>query len=292
MGNFLNLSLDEQWSCINPHIKSEIDFKEHSNLITKRTYKACIKKILGYRQTKRTEENVKIMYNDKWVSRDSKSEIVEGGYVSVKWNSNEFVLGGLGMRKLQTLRIMKLIEKTKPKSVLDVGCGNGERVLQLACRFPKIQFTGLELTSGGIQTAENIQNLDQLPDPLINISPQPLLDLTAHKSANFVCSSAKKIPFDDKSFDLVYTSLSLEQMETIRQEALKEIFRVTIKYSSFYEAFKDYNNKLPQLAYIFYKNYFKGSLKELSNLGYKIIDVIDEIPQKTYMNAVFVIVQK
>ena len=292
MSKFLNLSLDEQWSCINPHIKSEIDFKEHSNLITKRTYKACIKKILGYRQTKRTEENVKIMYNDKWVSRDSKSEIVEGGYVSVKWNSNEFVLGGLGMRKLQTLRIMKLIEKTKPKSVLDVGCGNGERVLQLACRFPKIQFTGLELTNGGIQTAENIQNLDQLPDPLINISPQPLLDLTAHKSANFVCSSAKKIPFDDKSFDLVYTSLSLEQMETIRQEALKEIFRVTIKYSSFYEAFKDYNNKLPQLAYIFYKNYFKGSLKELSNLGYKIIDVIDEIPQKTYMNAVFVIVQK
>ncbi len=292
MDNFLNLSLEEQWSCINPHIKSEINFDELSYIITKRTYKECIKKIFGFQQIKRTEENVKTMYNDKWVSRDSKYEIPEGGYVSVRWNSEKFVLGGLGMRKLQTLRIMKLIEKTKPKSVLDIGCGNGERILQLACRFPQIKFTGLELTSGGVQTAKNVQNLDQIPDPLINISPQRLIDLTAHKSANFICSSAKKIPFDDKSFDLVYTSLSLEQMETIRQEALKEIFRVTSKYTSFYEAFKEYNNKLPQLAYMFSKSYFKGSLKDLSSMGYKITDVIDKIPQKTYMNAVFVVATK
>ena len=101
-----------------------------------------------------------------------------------------------------------------------------------------------------------------------------------------------KIPFNDESFDLVYTSLSLEQMETIRDQALKEIFRVTNKYTSFYEAFKEYNYKLPQLAYIFSKSYFKGSLKDLSNIGYKIIDVIDKIPQKTYMNCVFVIAQK
>lgn len=69
------------------------------------------KKILGFQQIKRTEENVKTMYNDKWVSRDSKSEIPEGGYASVRWNSEKFVLGDLGIRKLQTLRIMKLIEK-------------------------------------------------------------------------------------------------------------------------------------------------------------------------------------
>jgi hypothetical protein len=81
-------------------------------------------------------------------------------------------------------------------------------------------------------------------------------------------------------------------METIRQEALKEIFRVTSKHTSFYEAFKEYDNKLHQLACMFSKSYFKGSLKDLSSMGYKITDVIDKIPQKTYMNAVFVVATK
>ena len=292
MDNFINLSSDEAWSCLSPHVKSKINFDELSKLITKRTYIQCIKKILGYPQIKRTEKNVKTMYNDKWISRDSKSVIVEGGHVGVEWNSSKFVVGGLGLRKLQTLRIMKLIEKIKPKSVLDVGCGNGERVLQLACRYPGIKFTGLELTPGGVETAKNIQKLDQISEALSNASPQPLIDLTAHKSINFVCSSAKSIPFEDNSFDLVYTSLSLEQMESIREHALKEIYRVTNQYSSFYEAFKDYNNRLPQLAYIYSEDYFKGSLKDLTDLGYKIVEVIDKIPQKTFMNAVFVITKK
>ena len=213
MDNFLNLSLEEQLACINPHVYTEVNFDKLSYMVTKRTYKECIKKILGFKQIKRSEENVINMYNDKWVSRDSISEIDDGGYVSVKWNSKKFVLGGLGMRKLQTLRLIKLIEKINPKSVLDVGSGNGERILQLACRFPEIKFTGLELTSGGVQTAKNIQYFDKIPDSLRNASPQPLLNLTSHKNADFICASAKKIPFNDESFDLVYTSLSLEHSE-------------------------------------------------------------------------------
>ena len=297
MNNFINLSSDETWACISNHINCEINFNKLSNSIDKRSYTACIKKILGYRQynVKRTEENVKNMYSPKWASLNPSLVTAypnKSSYVPVKWNSSKFVVDGLGMSNLQTLRIMKLIEKIKPKSVLDVGCGNGERVLQLACRYPGIKFTGLELTPGGVETAKNIQKLDQISEALSNASPQPLIDLTAHKSINFVCSSAKSIPFEDNSFDLVYTSLSLEQMEIIREYALKEIFRVTNQYSSFYEAFKDYNNKLPQLAYIYSKDYFKASLKDLTNLGYKIVEVVDRIPQKTYMNAVFVIAKK
>ena len=70
------------------------------------------------------------MYNDKWVARDSKLSINDGGYVPIIWNKNKFVTQGL-LRKLQTLRIIKLI-KIKSKKVLDIGCGNGERLLQLA----------------------------------------------------------------------------------------------------------------------------------------------------------------
>ena len=295
MKNFIDLSPDETWACVSHHIDSELNFNKLSNFINKRSYKACIKKILGYHQynVKRSEEIVEAMYSRKWLSRDPKLVTAyKGGGVPVDWNSSKFVVDGLGMSNLQTLRIMKLIEKIKPRTVLDVGCGNGERVLQLACRYPKIKFTGLELTRGGVEVAKNVQNLEQIPEVLINASPLPLIDLAAHKSINFVCSSAKNIPFKDNSFDLVYTSLSLEQMELIREHALKEIYRVTNQYSSFYEAFKDYNNRLPQLAYIYSEGYFKGSLKDLTDLGYKIVEVIDKIPQKTFMNAVFVITKK
>ena len=37
---------------------------------------------------------------------------------------------------------------------------------------------------------------------------------------------------------------------------------------------------------------FEDALKDLTNLGYKIVEIIDQIPQKTYMNAVFAIVKK
>ena len=297
MNNFINLSSDETWSCIGPHITSHLDFNKLKNSINKRLYKEIIKKFIGLShheyKKQRTEEVVKTMYDKKWSTRDPEHiTAYEGGNVPVNWNSKKFVIDGLGLSNLQTLRIMKLIEKIKPKSVLDVGCGNGERLFQLACRYPKIKFTGLELSNEGIETAKSIQKLEQITSVLINASPQKLVDLTAHKGINFVCASAKKIPFEDNSFDLVYTSLSLEQMELIREYALKEIFRVTNQYSSFYEAFKDYNNKLPQVIYINLERYFRGSLKDLTNLGYKIVEIIDQIPQKTYMNAVFAIVKK
>ena len=293
MNNFINLSLEEQWSCISPHIKLQTDFKELTNPIVIRTYKDCIKKILGLNKLKkRSEDFVKNAYDDKWISRDSQTSIDEGGNVGVTWKSSRFVVSGLGLRRLQTLRIMKLIEKIKPKSVLDIGCGNGERILQLACRFPEIKFTGIDLTTGGIETAKKIQNLKQLTDSLIEISPQPLIDLTAHKQAKFICSSAKNIPFQDNSFDLVYTSLALEQMETIRGQVMKEIYRVCNQHVSFYEAFKDYNKNLLQLSYIYSQSYFRGELNDLFNLGYQNIEVMIDIPQKINMNAVFVLAKK
>ena len=81
-------------------------------------------------------------------------------------------------------------------------------------------------------------------------------------------------------------------MELFRKKALQEIHRVTREYSSLYEAFKDYNLSIFKKAYIYSEGYFKGSVKDLNSLGYEIIEVVEKIPQKTYMNAVFTILKK
>ena len=293
MNKFLNLTTEEEWFCLSPHINTDKNFKIMSDLLIKRTYKDMIKKFLGKKEFEnRTENIVKNMYTNKWVTRDSKLSIDDGGYVPIIWNKNKFVTQGLGLRKLQTLRIIKLIEKINPESVLDIGCGNGERLFHLACIFPNIKFTGLELTESGVKAAKEIQRFDTIPNHLINSSPVKLKDFSAHKKINFICASSKKIPFQDNSFDLVYTSLALEQMEKIREQAMSEIYRVCNKYVSFYEAFKEYNNNFPYLAYILSQSYFRGSLKDLSNLGFKNFQIYDQIPQKvTYIN-IFVVGQK
>ena len=165
-------------------------------------------------------------------------------------------------------------------------------MFHLACIFPNIEFTGLELTEGGVEAAKEIQKIDTISKPLIDSSPIKLKDLSAHKKINFICANSKNIPFQDNSFDLVYTSLALEQMENIRKQAISEIYRVCNKYTSFYEPFKDYNNNFPYLAYILSQSYFRGSLKDLNDLGFKILQIYDQIPQKVYMNAIFVVGEK
>lgn len=292
MKNFIQLSSEETWECIAPYIKNNVDFTKFKRDIDQRSLRDSLRKFLN-KSKLRNEDDVKQMYDKKWGSRNPEFiTAYEGGLVPINWNSKNYVVDGLGFSNLQTLRIIKLIEKINPSSVLDVGCGNGERLLQLSCIYPKIKFYGLELAKKGFEAAKNIQKLEKISQVLIDSSPKPLIDLSAHKKIEFINASAKKIPYEDNSFDLVYTSLALEQMELFRKKALQEIHRVTREYSSLYEAFKDYNLSIFKKAYIYSEGYFKGSVKDLNSLGYEIIEVVEKIPQKTYMNAVFTILKK
>ena len=51
------------------------------------------------------------------------------------------------LREKEIEEIMKYIEKIKPKSFLDVGCGNGYSVIKYAKKFPEIKFKGILLSS-------------------------------------------------------------------------------------------------------------------------------------------------
>ena len=292
MKDFINLTIEETRACINPFLKVDKNFKALSKSIKVRIIKQAIKKLISLNGNVRTEEMVAKAYGPKWAGRDMVEDIAEGGEVCVTWNTSQFVIGGIGLRRLQTLRMMRLIEELKPKRVLDIGCGNGERVLLLACRFPDVQFTGLDLTQEGIDIAKSIQKLDRLPESIAKYSPEPLLDVTAHKSAEFTCASAKEIPYEENTFELVYTSLALEQMELIREEVFKEIYRVSSNYVSLYEAFHDFNQGLIQKSYIYCEDYFKGYLSDLKDIGFKTTHVMENLPQKVNMNAVHVLMEK
>ncbi|CAG8562722.1 1180_t:CDS:2 [Funneliformis mosseae] len=86
--------------------------------------------------------------------------------------------------------------------VLDVGCGPGVWSLEMANKYPKSSFTGIDIVATFPQT----------------IKPE---------NTNFIVGNLKRLPFEDNSFDFVYMRLIMFAL-TISDwpEAIKELIRV------------------------------------------------------------------
>lgn len=115
----------------------------------------------------------------------------------------------------------------KDTKVLDVGCGIGGPARMIAfetgCRV-----TGIDLTEDFIRTAKMLSELVGLDE------------LT-----EFICADATKLPFQDESFDIVWTQHA--QMNIKEKDKLySEIFRVLKKGGKFiyYDIFSTGNESL------------------------------------------------
>ena len=115
--------------------------------------------------------------------------------------------------------------QNKTKDVLEIGCGNGYTLNLLQPRFPSYNFTGLDFSEDLLAIARD-RNL---------------------KSVEFVQGDARKLQFEDESFDVVYTErciINLLNWEE-QQLALNEMHRVLRKggYLLFMESFTEgYDN--------------------------------------------------
>lgn len=88
--------------------------------------------------------------------------------------------------------------------ILDVGCGNGQLLAELICRYPNSFFYGTELSSGRIKLAQQYLGCD----------------------VSFVqTGSSGYIPFQDNVFDLIFVT---EVIEHLKQPVLflREIYRL------------------------------------------------------------------
>jgi ubiquinone/menaquinone biosynthesis C-methylase UbiE len=88
-------------------------------------------------------------------------------------------------------------------AVLDVGCGNG-RLYQMFADL-SIRYTGVDQSEGLIEKARQ-----------------------KFREANFVVSSMVKLPFEDSSFDVLYSIAAFHHLpnDELRVQTLKEMKRV------------------------------------------------------------------
>jgi ubiquinone/menaquinone biosynthesis C-methylase UbiE len=199
-----------------------------------------------------------------------------------------FATASAGARA-RLLTLMRVIAWLRPRTVLEVGAGNSVNALILACRFPELRVTTVELTEGGVAVARAAQAEAALPMVLQRFSPEPLVDVQAHRRVDVRQGSAAALPLAAGAVDLVYSSLALEQMEEVRDAALREIARVTAGHAALLEPFADCNNRGLRRAYRLARQHFGGRVADLPAYGLDPIVVTDDLPGEIWLQPCLVV---
>jgi SAM-dependent methyltransferase len=210
----------------------------------------------------------------------------QNGHTPWQWRERRMLASDLGATRFRQLLLIRVIERVRPERVLEVGCGNGINLILLACRFPEVAFTGLELTEAGHQAAVRFQERHGvLPEAMQAYAPLPPRDPDAFRRIRFMQGNAADLPFPDRSFDLTYTVLALEQMERLRARALSEIARVSCGHTLMIEPFRDVNGGLWPRLNIARRDYFRGAIGDLRAYGLDPVLAFDDFPQECFLKA-------
>jgi SAM-dependent methyltransferase len=193
---------------------------------------------------------------------------------------------------VRLLYLEHALQQLHPASLLEVGCGNGINLHVLAGRFPRTAFTGLEVTPEGCLAAQRVADAGRLPDELRAFAPFPLDEEGAVRRVKVVRGSGAILPFPDRSFDVVMTSLALEQMEEIRERALSEIARVAARAVVMLEPFSEVNASGLRRGYVRTYDYFQGSIADLRRHGLQVVDTMTDMPHKAWLGTAVVIARR
>lgn len=246
-------------------------------------------------ETRRDEETVRGEYERGWAGIDYAMYSLDGpldGATPWEWRGQQMFATDTGATRVRQLFLIRVLEQVQPRSVLEVGCGNGINLMLLAGRFPQIHFAGLELTQAGHAAAQAFQRQPSLPREIQAYAPEPLADPHAFKRIAFERGNAIKMPFAAGAFDLVYTTLALEQMERVRNAALQEIARVANRFTFMIEPFRDVNRAFWPRLYVYRRNYFRGAIDDLPHYGLKPVMATSDFPQEVFLKACAVLAEK
>lgn len=247
-----------------------------------------LRRVLSSGRNARQQDEVRTGYESHWAQKDALEHYVVGlneRTLCVEWRQKGMLLAPQALRFVHLLYLMRAIEVLRPRSVLEVGFGNGNLLLTLAARFPEIEFHGVELTDSGLAIAQEALAKEVLPPRFIESSPEPLLDTSAHRRAHLQTADASELPFGDLEIDLVYSRLALEQMEAVRHKALSEMTRVAANAVVMIEPWRDFNLEDPGRAYIRRQGYFAARVKDIESYGFKVVLATDDLPQKVQFKA-------
>jgi SAM-dependent methyltransferase len=245
--------------------------------------------------TQRGENEVIAEYSKAWLASEYNNYSLAAPLTRIspwEWGEERMFASDIGATRFRQILLARVIERVEPKNVLEVGCGNGINLMLLACRFPQIELTGVELTAEGYRAATELQKLQQLPAAIQEYAPLPLTDPAGFRKVRFLQGNAVDLRLPDNGFDLVTTVLALEQMERVRHRALVEIARVARRNTFMIEPFQDVNDRGWPRTNIIRRDYFRGAIADLPRYGLDPVLALDDFPQEAFLKACAVLSQK
>lgn len=259
--------------------------------------KSMVRKFAGFirgTSAKNGQKQILRAYDAQWKKKHferytPKTEIQGAPWV---WGQRKWLMSNEAGAAIRLLYLDQVIERLRPKTVLEVGCGNGINLLMLSARYPQIRFTGLEPTDGGVNAARSVIGDGRLPEVLERFAPFEIHDIEAPSRLQVEQGDARSLPFSDGAFDLVITSLALEQMEEIRTKALSEMVRVSGKWVAMLEPFREVNLGGWRRRYVSTYDYFEGNIADLSACGLQVKYEIRDMPHKAMLGTALVVAQR
>jgi len=259
-----------------------------------RRWISTLARIVTGRESERGKSVIEREYDDAWGAGYERYRL---GRSDLKlkpwaWRGKRLLLDPAAATRFRTLLFAAVLEEVKPRSVLEVGSGNGINLLSLAGAFPGIRFTGLELTRQGVEQSRRAQRDPHIAEIVASYSPLATGDPSALECIDFVQGDASAMPFEGGAFDLVMTVLAVEQMESIRTAALAEIARVARRHVLMLEPFRDVNSGGFRRLYVRSRGYFEGRIAELNDHGLELIWATEDFPQEVFLGAALVLTAK
>lgn len=171
----------------------------------------------------------------------------------------------------------QIIAELAPRTLCEVGSGNGRNLFTIAGRFPDLALTGYEVTENGTRLARAMQSQDMSRTAFGQMFDIGACVQDAIRRISFETASAFSLPCADNTFDVAITSAAISCMSDQVSDALREIHRVTRGHIILYEPFNDVNTPLGRLFLRTNKD-VSLTVNDVSKQGFEVVSLIRNIP--------------
>ena len=136
------------------------------------------------------KEQVTKMFDTISGEYDGLNRVISFG-IDVKWRKN----------------VVKLVDHTNPKTILDIATGTGDLAIALA-KTNADKIIGLDISNG-----------------MLDVGKQKILKKNLENTIDMVLGDSESIPFEDNTFDAITVAFGVRNFETLNK-GLSEILRV------------------------------------------------------------------
>lgn len=202
----------------------------------------------------------------------------------------------LEYKKILLRRFADTINASGVESILELGSGRGFNLLALSIMCPHLNILqGIELTAEGVSVA--CRNLADPPRALLQeltgADDDDIQKRLASVSLSVAAGSITALPFQDRSYDAVFSNSVIEQIPRDYPRVFSEAFRVARRLGIFSEPFSE-----AQGWNVFYRlylkniDYFSASYRVVENAGWRVSRFEIPFVQKAEFRTGFLVCEK